>query len=73
MILSNKEASSAHRMHIRDNLQARVALGCDSFQNEIRRGIHAISTSPDGHCIAIMTLDFAILVHDKIKERTASI
>ena len=72
MILSKHEASLTQRMFIRDNLQARspLAADCALFQNEVKRGVHAINTSPDGHSVAILTLDFYVLIHDKISEKT---
>ena len=60
-------------MHIRDNLQARVALGCPVFQSELKRGVHAIASSPDGHCIAVLTKDYKVLIYDKVKEKTFEI
>ena len=63
----------AHRAHIRDNLQARMPLGCSVFQRELKRGVYAITTSPDGHCVAILTHDLGVLVYDKIKESTKSL
>ncbi len=33
----------------------------------------AINVSPDGHSVAIMTRDFGVLVHDKVKEKTFSV
>ena len=60
-------------MHIRDNLKARKPLGCPAFQSEMRRGVLAITTSPDGFCVAVLTIECAILVHDKVKEKTFKI
>ena len=39
----------------------------------MKRGVHAIATSPDGHCVALLTKDFGVLVHDKVKEKTFQI
>ena len=73
MLLSRHEASLTHRMHIRDNLKARTPLGCPTFQGEINRGILAFATSPDGHSVAIMTLNFDVLIHDKVREKTFTV
>lgn len=70
MILSSKEASLTHRMHIRDNLKARVPLGCPSFQDSIAKGILAITCTPDGHSVAILTRNFTVMIYDKVKEKT---
>ena len=39
----------------------------------MKRGVIAINVSPDGHSVAIMTRDFVILIHDKVKEKTYSV
>ena len=70
MILSRAEASLTHRMHIRDNLKARTPLGCPVFQDAMSNGVMAIATSPDGHSVAILTKNFDVLIHDKVREKT---
>ena len=67
MILSRQEASLTHRASIRDNLRARAPLGCPTFDSEMSRGVLAITTTPDGHCIAIFTQNYSVLVRDRVR------
>ena len=36
-------------------------------------GVLAINVTPDGHGVAILTRDFRVLIHDKVKEKTYSV
>lgn len=32
--------------------------------------MHAICTTPEGNCVAILTRDFSVLVHDTVSRKT---
>ena len=39
----------------------------------MKRGVLAITTSLDGHSVAILTQEFSVLIHDKVKEQTFAV
>ena len=70
LYLSNQEASLTARARGGPQIDGRKPLGCRTFQAEVRRGVHAICTTPEGNCVAILTRDYSVLVHDTVSKKT---